>query len=85
MLLTTNLTIYYHSAEHLVVSFNTVFPTMGNPSSIFCLSESNSQCIGQDCSQCIGQDSLLRIPTSSFGLMLTPSEGHVLTHDALQL
>ncbi len=48
---------------------------MGNLPSIFCPSESNSQCIGQD--------SLFIIPTSSIGVMLTPSEGHVLTHDAL--
>ncbi len=49
---------------------------MGNLPSIFCPSESNSQCIGQD--------SLFIIPTSSIGVMLTPSESHVLTHDALQ-
>ncbi len=48
---------------------------MGNLPSIFCPSESNSQCIGQD--------SLFIIPTSSIGVMLTPSESHVLTYDAL--
>jgi hypothetical protein len=49
---------------------------MGNVPSLFCPSGSNRQCIGSD--------PLLLIPTSSFGVMLTPSEGHVLTHDTLQ-
>ncbi len=74
-MLTANVTIYLSLGRVTSCLLHTVFPTMGNLPSIFCPSESNSQCIGQD--------SLLLIPTSSFGVMLTPSEGHVLTHDAL--